>query len=55
MGSQWPSRWGGCSDGFGKFAPILAPVMQSTVVGQSEWRVYPALETLKRCSTGYPQ
>ena len=39
---------GGCSDGFGKFEPILAPVMQSTVVGQSEWRVYPALETLKR-------
>ncbi len=39
---------GGCSDGFGKFAPILAPVMRSTVVGQSRWRVYPALETLKR-------
>ena len=39
---------GGCSNGFGKFEPLLAPVMQSTVVGQSEWRVYPALETLKR-------
>ena len=39
---------GGCSDGFGKFAPILAPVMQSTVVGQSRWRVYPAQEMLER-------
>ena len=29
---------GGCSGGFGKFAPILAPGMQSTVVGQSRWR-----------------
>ena len=41
---------GGCSDGFGKFAPILAPVMRSTLVGQSEWRVYPALETLERAA-----
>ncbi len=39
---------GGCSDGFGKFEPILAPVMRSTVVGQSRWRVYPAHETLER-------
>ena len=41
---------GGCSRGFGKFAPILAPVMQSTVVGQSGWRVYPAQETLERAA-----
>ena len=39
---------GGCSRGFGKFEPILAPVMQSTIVGQSRWRVYPAQETLER-------
>ncbi len=38
----------GCSQGFGKFAPILAPIRQSTAVGQSRWRVYPAQETLER-------
>lgn len=41
---------GGCSEGFGKFAPLLAPVMQSTVVGQSRWRVYPVQETLERAA-----
>ena len=46
---------GGCSEGFGKFAPLLAPVMQSTVVGQSRWRVYPAQENARASSTGYPQ
>ncbi len=41
---------GGCSGGFGKFAPLLAPVMESTVVSQSRWRVYPAEETLERAA-----
>ncbi|MEZ4733414.1 MAG: AAC(3) family N-acetyltransferase [Caldilineaceae bacterium] len=37
---------GGCSDGFGKLAPILAPVMTEITVGQSQWRLFPARETL---------
>ena len=41
---------GGCSRGFGKFAPILVPIRQSTIVGQSRWDVYPAQETLDRAA-----
>jgi len=37
---------GGCSDGFGKLAPILAPVMTEITVGQSQWHVFPARATL---------
>jgi len=37
---------GGCSDGFGKLAARLAPLMRETQVGQSHWRVFPARETL---------
>ena len=37
---------GGCSDGFGKLATFLEPLMTEIVVGQSHWRVFPAQETL---------
>ena len=37
---------GGCSDGFGKLEPVLAPLMQQITVGQSLWRVFPAKRTL---------
>lgn len=37
---------GGCSDGFGKLAAILAPLMREMQVGQSHWRIFPARETL---------
>lgn len=37
---------GGCSDGFGKLATLLAPLMRETQVGQSHWRIFPARETL---------
>lgn len=37
---------GSCSEGFGNFAPILAPFKQEIQVGQSLWQVFPARETL---------
>jgi aminoglycoside N3'-acetyltransferase len=38
---------GGCSEGFGNFAPILAPFKREIQVGQSLWQVFPARETLE--------
>ena len=37
---------GSCSEGFDNFAPFLAPLTRSIRVGQSEWRAFPARETL---------
>lgn len=37
---------GGCSDGFGKLEPILAPLLMKAQVGQSHWRIFPARATL---------
>jgi aminoglycoside 3-N-acetyltransferase len=37
---------GGCSGGFERFAPLLAPVMRTREVGPSLWRVFPAGDTL---------
>jgi aminoglycoside 3-N-acetyltransferase len=37
---------GGCSDGFEKFMPILAPIMKELKVGGSIWRIFPAKDTL---------
>ncbi|MEZ4861978.1 MAG: AAC(3) family N-acetyltransferase [Caldilineaceae bacterium] len=37
---------GGCSDGFGNLMPVLAPLMTTTLVGQSLWRIFPAQPTL---------
>lgn len=33
---------GGCSDGFERFAGVLAPVETTVTVGRSHWRVFPA-------------
>jgi aminoglycoside 3-N-acetyltransferase len=38
---------GGCSDGFAKLEPILARLEQAGRVGQSLWRIFPALEALE--------
>lgn len=38
---------GGCSRGFERFAPLLAPVERDIRVGDSRWRVFPAQETLE--------
>jgi aminoglycoside N3'-acetyltransferase len=38
---------GSCSEGFGNFAPILAPFKQEIQVGQSLWQIFPARETLE--------
>lgn len=45
-GATMEVEMGGCSDGFGKLEPILAPVMTEIVVGQSRWCVFPAQATL---------
>lgn len=37
---------GGCSDGFGKLEPLLAPLLQEAQVGPSHWRIFPAEPTL---------
>ena len=38
---------GGCSDGFGNFESMLSPLARIVKVGQSQWRVFPAKETLE--------
>jgi aminoglycoside 3-N-acetyltransferase len=40
------SEEGGCSSGFEKFRPMLAPLERTITVGQSRWRIYPAGPTL---------
>jgi aminoglycoside 3-N-acetyltransferase len=37
---------GGCSDGFPRLEPILAPLSSETRVGQSRWRAFPAQAAL---------
>lgn len=41
---------GGCSEGFERLQPILAPVMRTAVVGESCWRAYPAQDVLELAS-----
>lgn len=38
---------GGCSDGFGGFQSVLAPLMKHTIVGHSAWTVVPARGALE--------
>jgi aminoglycoside 3-N-acetyltransferase len=38
---------GGCSAGFTRLGPALAPLLQEAQVGASRWLVYPARETLQ--------
>ncbi|MBV8720225.1 MAG: AAC(3) family N-acetyltransferase [Chloroflexi bacterium] len=42
-----PAAWdtGSCSEGFGRFEPVLAGLACETFVGSSRWRAYPAKET----------
>ncbi|HEX8905597.1 MAG TPA: AAC(3) family N-acetyltransferase, partial [Longimicrobiaceae bacterium] len=40
------ARVGGCSEGFGKLAPVLAPLAREMTVGESRWLVLPAAETV---------
>lgn len=37
---------GGCSEGFGKFQPVLESCARRMVVGESGWTVYPASDAL---------
>jgi aminoglycoside 3-N-acetyltransferase len=46
-GKPMAANVGSCSDGFGQFDPVLAPIMQTQQVGQSMWRVYPAADVIK--------
>lgn len=41
---------GGCSDGFDRFAPLLAPLAVETTVGASVWRAFPAAAVLERAA-----
>jgi aminoglycoside 3-N-acetyltransferase len=41
---------GGCSLGFEKLAPALAPLEKKWTVGRSAWRAFPAAETLETAS-----
>lgn len=38
---------GGCSEGFGKLAPVLVPYVQRARVGTSEWQVFHAGDALR--------
>lgn len=42
--------YGGCSDGFGQLMPALEPRMRQKQVGESDWMIFPAKETLKAAS-----
>ena len=39
-------QYGGCSNGFESFTPILASIERRTLVGNSIWRAFAAIETL---------
>ena len=38
---------GGCSEGFSRLEPVLAPLAKETLVGASRWRAFPAEATLR--------
>jgi aminoglycoside N3'-acetyltransferase len=46
-GSPMMVQYGGCSNGFEAFTPLLAALERRTVVGKSVWRAFPAAETLQ--------
>jgi aminoglycoside 3-N-acetyltransferase len=47
------SEHGGCSRGFERLAPALAPVERHTVVGSSSWRAWPAVDLLDRATEAF--
>jgi aminoglycoside N3'-acetyltransferase len=46
-GSPKMVQYGGCSNGFEAFTPLLASLERRTLVGKSVWRAFPAAETLE--------
>lgn len=46
-GQPMMCTYGGCSSGFDKLEPHLAPLERRTKVGRSQWRIYPAGETVE--------
>ena len=46
-GAPVRSLGGGCSNGFDAFAPVLAPIERTTIVGASRWRAFPAREVVR--------
>ena len=42
---------GGCSEGFGKLEPCLAPIMRRIQVGKSKWTLLPAAQALANAAT----
>jgi aminoglycoside 3-N-acetyltransferase len=46
-GTVAAARVGGCSDGFPRLEPVLAPLATETLVGESRWRAFPARATLE--------
>lgn len=45
-----PVRTGGCSRGFGRLEPTVAPLARSVRVGDSLWQCFPAAELARRCA-----
>jgi aminoglycoside 3-N-acetyltransferase len=45
-GRPMEAEVGSCSNGFGSFEPILAPLAHETCVGAATWRVFPARDTV---------
>jgi len=48
-GQTIPVRAGGCSDGFTRLAPLLAPYAQQVTVGSSLWQCWRAQELVDVC------
>ena len=46
-GAPMMVQYGGCSNGFESFTPVLAPIERRTLVGASLWRAFPAAEALE--------
>jgi aminoglycoside N3'-acetyltransferase len=46
-GNPMAAEVGGCSEGFEKLAPILAPYVQRTQVGTSRWQAFQASRVVK--------
>lgn len=52
-GNTIPVRAGGCSDGFEKLAPVLAPYEKRITVHQSLWRCYRVRDLVDVCMAAF--